>query len=148
MRTILLIAIIGLLAASCSRPDQEPDFRGIRHINVHKVKGTKAELTAEAHFYNPNDVRLKLKNIDVDIMLEGKTIGSIDQDLNMKIEKTSEFVVPLEATFNIGEIGLLNGIISILGGKKVNVTYEGTITASVHGYRTKVPVYYEDEVRL
>lgn len=148
MRTFSLIALLLVTVTACNKPDQEPEFRGIRHINVQKIKGTKAELTAEAHFYNPNDVRLKLKNIDVDIMLEGKTIGSIDQDLNMKIDKMSEFVVPLEASFNIGEIGLLNGIISILGGKKVKVTYEGTVTASVHGYRTKVPVYYEDEVRL
>ncbi len=144
---ILLFAVL-LIAAGCARPEEEPQFLRIDNLGVGKISGSEATLTADAVFYNPNNVKMKLKQVAIDIELEGKRIGSINQDLTTKIPAMSEFTVPLNASFDISDIGLLNGILSILGGKKVDVHYKGFIKVFVHGYPVTVPIEYDDEVRL
>lgn len=148
MTKYLMVPLIMVMVGACNRPDQEPQFLRIDNIEVTEVKGSEALLNADAYFYNPNDVNMKLKQVDVDVVVEGKKIGKINHSLKTRIPANSEFKVPLDATFNLGEIGLLNSIISILNGKKVKVHYSGHITVSVYGFSSKVPVEFDDEVRI
>lgn len=133
---------------SCNRPDEEPQFRGIDRIEVTGITGSQAYLNADAFFYNPNDVKMKLKEVEVDVVLEGKKIGTINQSMKTEIPAKAEFKVPLDATFDIGQFGTLTGILSILNGKKVMVRYTGHIKVTVHGFPIKVPVDYEEAVRI
>lgn len=148
LRLFSLVVLITITVSSCKRPDQEPQFLRIDNIEVTEVKGREALLNADAYFYNPNDMSMKLKNVDIDVEVEGKKIGKINHSTKTKVPANAEFKVPLDARFNLGEIGLLNSIISILNGKKVNVHYKGTITVSVHGFSQKVPVEFDDQVRI
>ncbi len=147
MNKITTVVILLLLAA-CTRPEEAPQFRGIENIAISKITGTNAVLKAEAIFFNPNDVKMKLRKVDIDISLEGKKIGVINQEFTTRVPALSEFRVPLNASFDMTEIGLLNGIISILGGKKVAVHYKGFVKVSVHGYPATVPIDFEEEVRM
>ncbi|VXD12160.1 conserved hypothetical protein [Marinoscillum sp. 108] len=147
MKNAIIVATLLFLGA-CTRPENAPQFIGIENIEVSKIMGTNAVLKAEAIFYNPNDVKMKLRKVNIDIELEGKKIGVINQEFTTKVPALSEFRVPLNASFDITEIGLLNGIISILGGKKVVVHYKGFVKVSVHGYPATVPIDFEEEVRM
>lgn len=148
MARISYVLLIIIFISSCKRPEQEPQFLRIDNIKVTEVKGNEALLNADAYFYNPNDVNMKLKKVDVDVIIENRKIGTINHSLKTKIPAKSEFKIPLDATFNLGDIGLLNSIISILGGKKVKVHYSGYITVSMYGFSSKIPVKYDDEVRI
>ena len=147
VRTIMII-IASILAYSCTTPSDAPVFKQVTNIEVTKVMGKTAYLNADAFFYNPNNVSMTLKKIDVDVSVEGKKIGKINQSLKTKIPASAEFKVPLDATFDMGEMGFLNSIISILGGKKVDVHYSGYIKLTYHGFPIRVPVEYDDEVRI
>lgn len=148
MRTLITTLFILIVLAGCTRPDKAPVFRRMGNIEVTKVTGKEAYLNANAYFYNPNDVKMKLKKVEVDVAVEGEKIGTINHSLSTKIPALSEFKVPLDATFNMKQVGLLKSVLSILGGKKLNVRYTGFIRVSVHGIPVKVPIDYEDEVRL
>ncbi|UII28347.1 LEA type 2 family protein [Fulvivirga maritima] len=148
MTRITLIALFSLIIMSCSGPSEPPEFKQITNIEVTKVMGKTAYLNADAYFYNPNKVRMTLKKINVDVMVEGKKIGEINQSLKTKIPAMSDFKIPLDATFDMGEVGFLNSIISILGGKKVKVHYTGHIKLTYHGLPIRVPIDYDDEVRI
>lgn len=137
-----------LFATACTRPTEAPVFRGVGDVEVTKVTGTEAYLNANAFFYNPNDVKMKLKKVEVDVEVEGNKIGTINHSMSTKIPAKAAFKVPLDATFNMKQVGFLQSIISILGGKKLKVRYKGFIRVTVHGLPIKVPVDYEDEVRL
>ena len=143
---VLTIVAIGM--QGCTRPEEAPEFLGVRNIKVNKVEKSTAHLNAEAYFHNPNDVRMTLRKINVDVTLEGEKIGSIDQSIRIKIPAESDFKVPLDATFNIGDVGVLNSLLGMLGGKKMKVHYEGHVKVTMHGIPMRVPVDYEDEIRL
>lgn len=146
---MFLALMVGiLLLTGCKRPEEEPVFLGVRNIKVSKVQNTTAFLNAEAHFHNPNDVKMVLRKINVDVEIEGKKVGTIDQSTKIRIPAISDFIVPLDATFNIGEVGVLNSLMGMLGGKKMKVQYNGHIKVTMHGIPMRIPVDYEDEIKI
>jgi LEA14-like dessication related protein len=137
-----------ILLAGCSRPEEDPVFLGVRNIKVSKVQNTTAFLNAEAHFHNPNDMKMVLRKIDVDVEMEGEKIGSINQTTKIRIPAVSDFKIPLDATVNLGNAGVLNNLMGMLGGKKMKVRYNGHIRVTMHGIPMRIPVDYEDEIRI
>ncbi|ELR71044.1 hypothetical protein C900_03174 [Fulvivirga imtechensis AK7] len=150
MRSKCLISIIAIVIVltGCTRPEEAPVLKRVTNVEVTKVTGKEALLNADAIFFNPNRVSMKLRKVEVDVELEGKKIGQIEHSMKTKIPANAEFTVPLDATFNMKEVGLLKSVLSMLGGKKMKVHYRGFIKVTVHGLPIKVPVDYEDEVRL
>ncbi|UII34057.1 LEA type 2 family protein [Fulvivirga ulvae] len=145
---LVVLLSVFLLAYGCKHPEDAPVFRRVGNIEVTKVTGSEAYLNANAYFYNPNDVKMRLKKVEVDVEVEGNKIGTINHSVKTLIPANSEFKVPLDATFDMKQMGFLKSVISILGGKKVKVHYKGFIRVSFHGFPIKVPVDYEDEVRI
>ncbi len=105
-------------------------------------------LKANAIFYNPNSVRGKLKKINVEIFVDGKKAASVDQSLKTSIPAGAEFTVPLEVKLAIKELGLLDTILGMVGGKTFKIHYKGSLKLSYHGLPINVPVDYKDEVRI
>jgi LEA14-like dessication related protein len=105
-------------------------------------------LKAEAVFYNPNNTGGKLKGIAVDIFVNGKKAGSIDKDYKIKIPARSEFSVPLEVKLNMKELGTMETLLSVLGGRKFDIRYQGNLKLSYRGVPIKVPVDYKSQIKV
>ena len=148
MRKTIWFLVVLIAIGSCKNASQSPEFRKVDNVRVAKVDGKEALLNGDAFFYNPNKASLFLKRVDIDVFLEDKRIGAINQALKMKVKGESEFKIPVDATFNVSDIGLLNGLMSLLGGKKMQVRYVGKVKLRVYGVPVAVPVDYEDEIRL
>lgn len=144
-----IIYLVGMLAfVGCKGPDESPELRYIENLNLTDVKGKTAYLSGDAVFYNPNDVKMTLRGVDVVIWIEGKKIGKILQDNKIKIPPSDEFRVALDAEVEIEDLGIVSTILNVLGGKKFEVKYVGHIKATMKGLPVKVPVDYTGEVRL
>jgi len=143
----LFWAMIVLLAFSCV-PKEQVVFKGVKNIAVKEGSGTDAVITADAYFFNPNDVKMKLKEINVDVMINGKPSAHVKQHIKLAIPANGDFQVPLTANLSLKELGLLDTILNLLGGKKYEVEYLGFIRIAVHGVTIKVPVKYKEEIRL
>lgn len=139
-------SVLLLLAVSCKRPSEDIVLRRITDVVVDA--SSDPMLKANALFYNPNDVRGRLKKIKVDIYINGKKAGEVDQDLKTKIPAKDEFTVPIEVKLSIRELGFLNTVLGVIGGKKFEVRYKGFLRLSYHGLPVKVPVDYTDDVRI
>ncbi|MDX1629566.1 MAG: LEA type 2 family protein, partial [Fulvivirga sp.] len=129
-RFILLLLCV--LVVCCQQPEEPPVFKGVDNIRVNKVQGTTAFLNADAHFYNPNDVKMKLKRVDVGVHLDGKPVGLIEESIRVNIPAKSDFKIPLDATFDLKDSGLIKNLLSMLGGKSRTVRYKGYIRVAVH----------------
>jgi hypothetical protein len=89
-----------------------------------------------------------LRRINVDIFVNGKKAASVNQDLKTTIPANSEFSVPIEVKLAIKELGFMDTLLGMIGGKKFEVRYEGSLKLSYHGFPINVPVNYKDEVRV
>jgi LEA14-like dessication related protein len=142
----VLIMVLFLVATSCL-PKEDLQFKKVRNI-VLTASGTTPLLQGDLLLFNPNDKRMKLKKLDLVVMLNGKQAGVVDQKLRQEIPANDEFTVPIEVVVSLKEIGLLDAISSILGGKKNIVRIRGKIRGSVNGMTISVPVDYTEEIRI
>lgn len=142
------VAAFLLSAAFSCVPKDEVVFKGINNISVESDLNNLPVLTADALFYNPNSVRMKLKEIYVDVMVDGKPSAQVRQQFKLSIRAKSDFSVPVTAQLSLKELGLLDTIVNLLGGKKYQVRYTGYVRIAVHGITIKVPFTYQEEIRL
>jgi hypothetical protein len=109
---------------------------------------TDPMLKANAIFYNPNSMRGKLKRSRLIFFLMARRAASVDQDLKTVIPANDEFSVPIEVKLAIKELGFMDTLLGMIGGKTFEVRYEGALKLSYHGVPINVPVNYKDEIRI
>ena len=143
---ISLFILLGVAIAGCKRPKEDIVLRQIKDVVVDATSDPM--LKANAIFYNPNSMRGKLKKIKVDIFLNGKKAASVDQELKTTIPANDEFTVPIEVKLAIKELGFMDTLLGMIGGKTFEVRYEGALKLSYHGVPINVPVNYKDEIRV
>ena len=134
-----------LLAGAC-KPKEEIVLRNVRDIVIDA--NTEPTLRAQAILYNPNNIRIKLRSAEIDVYVNGKKSGRIDQELKMMIPAEAEFTVPLEVKLNMKELGLMDTLMGMLGGKKLKVEYKGSIRLTYKGVPIRVPINHQSEVRI
>jgi LEA14-like dessication related protein len=136
-----------LLAFSCV-PKDEVVFKGVKNIAVEANQQGEPVLKADALFFNPNKEKMKLKEIFADVRVNGKPAAQVRQKLKLTIPGQSDFSVPVAAQLSLKELGLLDTIVNLLGGKKYDVEYSGFVRIAVHGITIKVPFTYKEQLRL
>ena len=142
---LLLLALV-LLLAGCQKPEDDIVLRHIRDVVVDA--SSSPMLKANAVFFNPNDMRGRIRKIDVEIFVNGKKAATVDQSLKTSIPAQSEFVVPLEVKLALKELGVMDTIFGMIGGKTFKIRYKGSLKLSYRGLPINVPVDYEDHVKL
>ncbi|MBS1977223.1 MAG: hypothetical protein JST46_07610 [Bacteroidetes bacterium] len=105
-------------------------------------------MKADAVFFNPNSSRMRLKRIQLDVLVDGKKAARIDQQLSSLIKANSDFTVPLKVELNLKELGVLDAILNLLGGKKYVVEFTGSMKMSVNGFPLKVPIQQKEEFKF
>ena len=146
LRAIQFVLLMFLAMSACKGPEEKIVLRQIRDVVVDAT--TEPLLKANAVFYNPNDMRGKLKRINVEIFVDGKKAAFVNQKLKTQIPANGEFIVPLEVKLSIKELGLMDTLLGVIGGKKFEVRYEGSLKLTYRGIPINVPVHYKDEVRV
>jgi LEA14-like dessication related protein len=143
---LALITIVFTLLTACQKPNERIVLREIREVVLDA--DTDPTLRANAIFYNPNDMHGRLKRIDVVIFVNGKRAAHVDQRLKTIIPAKGEFKVPLEVKLSIKELGFMDTLLGVLGGKKFEVRYEGKLKLTYRGVPFSVPVNYKDELSV
>ena len=82
------------------------------------------------------------------IYINEKKVGRVDQEMKIVIPSKGDFTVPLEVNLNMKELGFMDTVFGMLGGKKFDVRYEGYLKVTYHGFPIKVPVKYKDQIRV
>ncbi len=145
-RAIHFVLLMLVVISGCKGPEEKIVLRKIRDVVVDA--STEPILKANAVFYNPNDMRGRLKRINVEIFVDGKKAAFVNQKLKTHIPANGEFIVPLEVKLSIKELGFMDTLLGVIGGKKFEVRYEGSLKLSYRGIPLNVPVHYKDEVRI
>jgi LEA14-like dessication related protein len=128
-------------------PKEELVFKGVSDIVV-DVSNGKPVLKGNGYFYNPNKVKIKLKEINVEVFVDGTKSANVKHDLDVTITGKSDFTVPIVAELVLKQDNFLDAVVGLLGGKKYEVVFKGYIRIKVHGFPIKVPVAQKQELKL
>jgi len=147
MRVEGIILFLALVAGSCG-PKEDVQLRAINIKEVRTGADGNPVMFADVVFFNPNSGRMRVKKIDLDVFVDGKKTARVDQELSLLIKSNSEFTIPLEVQLNFKETGLLDTIISLLGGKQHDIQFEGKMKVSMRGFPVNVPVSYKEVLKF
>lgn len=142
---ILVVGLLALLLQGCG-PKEDIQFKYVKDVIVDA--NTEPLLKGNAVLYNPNKQRMKLRKINVDVYINDKKAARVDQEPSVVIPAVAEFTVPLEVKLNMKELGFMDTLFGMLGGKKMKVRYKGTIGITYKGIPVRVPVDYESTVNF
>ena len=129
-------------------PKEEVVLRSIKNEKLETAEDGNQILKADVIFYNPNNIRMKLKEINVEVFVDGKKSAHAEQKFNSLIKAKSEFTVPLEVKLSLKDLGLLDTILAFLGGKKYEINFKGHLRIKVNGFTFKVPVNHTEEFSM
>ena len=145
MKPYLYLGFIVLLG-SCL-PKEKIEFRKVQNIRfemLSKSPGLKADLV----LFNPNNTSGKLKNIKLDIFVNDKKAGEMNQTFDQKINGKEEFTVPVEVSLALKELGLFDALVNILGAKKQTVRLSGSVKVTVHGVPVSIPIDHKEDMKV
>ena len=149
MKRLYIFLFAFILFQSC-KFEEPVEFRMIDKVEIVSIKDGIATLSAEAVFSNPNEIKGKLKNVDIKVDLDGKNLATITQSKTLVVEPNAEFRIPINIEFAMEEVqqGLLSNLMNILKGNFIKLHFVGDIKVSTFIFSQTVEVDYYEEVKL
>lgn len=143
----LLLSV--LLFMSC-KFEEPVEFQMIDNVEVVSIEDGMVNLSAEAIFFNPNEIKGKLKDVDIRVDLDDKTLATISHNTALPIGPKSQFTIPVNIKFAIEDVqaGFLNNLLNILAGNRIKLHFVGDINVSTFIFSQSVKVDYYEEVKL
>jgi len=138
---------LAFLVWSCV-PKEQVVFSSVNNLTLDVGLGGNPVLKGDAIFFNPNKIKATLKEIKVEVLVDGKKAALVDQQMELLVQGNSDFTVPIEAKLDIKEFGLIDAVIGFFGGKSYQIQMIGYLRVKARGVTIKVPVKYNQEVKL
>ena len=139
----VLLAILFLF--SCSRP-KDLVYQKTQNFGVQTSGLKQTQVTMDVCLYNPNNYRLKLKDANLDVFINGNPVGKMSVKERISIPKLDTFSIPV--TLNVNLQNAFSNALEILFNGEVNLKLTGSLKASRHGVYITIPVDYESKQDL
>lgn len=121
-----------MISTSANAALSAPEYLRTKNWKIEKVNGTTLELTADVVFYNPNKIKAKLKDLDLDIFLNEKFVGKVIQTDIVNIPGKSSFDIPIRFKFDLKESNInISNVLGLLLNNKFIVDIKGFLKAKV-----------------
>jgi hypothetical protein len=148
--SVILIASGLLLFASACSKFQPLEYKGYSGFQISN-ENNSPRISTSVQLYNPNKWGGKLKEMDLDVELGNKNIGSINLDEPVKMPRKGMFSLPfsITTTYNDLTTAATGSILDAISGKPVPYNLEGTVTLQKWLiFKKTFDVEYTDSIRL
>ncbi|MCO5230845.1 MAG: hypothetical protein M9958_06780 [Chitinophagales bacterium] len=149
LRYISVLLVISLLFSSYAEaPSTEPYFVKMKGFKVVTFNAKRIELSSIAVFFNTYNHKAKLKEVNIDVYLENKYLGKVNNLEDVSIPKSSAFDIPLILNLDPPGPAITNSLwqgTKLLTGQKVKIRYEGYIKLKVLAF-VPITVKIKDEM--
>lgn len=144
MRSKLSIVCLIFVLTACL-PKNDIQLRDVKNFSL--AMGASQAISGEAVFFNPNSSRMKLRQVKIDVFLDGEKSAFVDQDTKVVAKPKSDFTIPVTLQLKEG-IRIQDLLLSALRGKKYQVRYLGHLKVSVNGVPMRIPIDHTEELKL
>jgi len=127
-----------------------PVYKRVENFGLQRLDKDGFKVSGDLVLYNPNKVPVKLKDVLMNVELNGKHVVTIGQKVPVPIKAKSEFSIPLNLTIK-PDMTLLEGlqnVINILKTKQMDVTVKGVVVISAFGVKLSIPIEQKEKVDI
>lgn len=126
-----VIPLILLLFSGCNGNKlKDPELQNWDKIELLQFKKENATIASNLHFYNPNPYSIMITMVDLDVLVNGKDVGSYISKGNMEVKAESTIHIPIKFPFNPQEAikDMTIGLLKIKSDHVVDVRMKGSLT--------------------
>jgi LEA14-like dessication related protein len=127
-----------------------PVYKRVDNFWIEKLDRDGFKVNGSMVFYNPNKIPVKLKDMLMNVELNGKHVATAGQKQPVAIRAQSEFSVPLDLIIK-PDMSLTEGIqniFNIIMTREVEVTIRGVIVVSSYGIKVSIPIEQKEKVDI
>jgi len=90
---------------------------------------------------------MKLRQVKIDVYLDGEKSAFVDQDSKVLAKAKSEFTIPVVLNLEEG-VKISDLLLDVLKGKKYQVRYLGYMKVNINGFPVRIPIDHSEELKL
>lgn len=124
----------------CGKPEAF-QYLDISNFKIGALNSKESDISADFVLYNPNDYRIRLKEVRMDISINERHVGHYRLDTLMNIPKKDTFLIPVKMKVDMKTI--LSNSLSMLLSNEVNVKMNGIAKLGKAGLFFRFPFTYE-----
>lgn len=149
MKKLLLILLIIPFLTGCLSY-REVQLVGIRSLKLTHVDTKGITATVGVEMKNPNGYKIKVKDPDVDLSINGIGVGKamLDSTVVLKRNSTEVYRIPLRVNFQIDQAGILPGLATGLLTGSVKLGFRGTVVGKAGLIHKRFPFSDEQVIDL
>lgn len=143
----IVIALLLCFVSSCKLT--APAFKTIDNIRFERINAKGLKLGADAQFHNPNPLKCKLIDVQMNVVLDDKLIGILGQKADVVINKKSDFTIPLGVLIKPEGTILENikTLYKVLTDRPAELYLVGNIRVKLLGIKYTVPIKYRQTLK-
>jgi len=136
------LLFITIVISACGQP-KGIAYLDVENFKIQQIENNKAAISLDIRLYNPNSYKLKLKDADIDVFINGNHIGKVQQAVDKyEVPKEDTCLVPVILDVDMQNI-LGNALQIVLANGIADVKLSGTVKAGRHGIFIPIPINYE-----
>ena len=152
MRKLFLSTIVALFFSllGCHTRFKPLEYRKLDNFKVEIISLKKIVVKTDLVLRNPNSFGVDLMNSDFNIYINDRILGNSKQIEPIRVNRISEFLVPLEVEVETGKVNLsfLKGMWDNMQNGKVKITIVGNCHIRKMAIPFSLPINYSDTVDL
>jgi LEA14-like dessication related protein len=148
IKYFLALLCIVLLAGCMSYSDVE--LIDVQGVQVSRFDAGGLAVTVIVKVHNPNDHPIQVKDPDMDLYLNGVSLGkaTLDSAIILDRNSTRSYSIPIHATFAQGEAGMLPMLLATALSGSAKLAVKGTVVGKSGLWSKRFPFEVEQQVEL
>jgi LEA14-like dessication related protein len=149
VRSFTFLILFLVFLAGCKKPEA-PEFRTISDLEIILTGLDKAQLKGNALFYNPNKSSIKIRDVEIDVLLDETKVAGIDKSYDITAEGMSDFSIPLEILVDLEDLQMntIGAVLDLFTRRERQLRYLGKVKVKAYGVPFSVPVDYSETLQL
>lgn len=140
MKKLLSLVTLILVLTSCGCLDfNAPELRGGEDFSVNRIDGNKIDMNVKANIYNDNCFKVKIKPSDLELFVEGESVGTVRLNKKVKLKKRKETPIDANLTATLNE-GALIKMMGYARAGEVEVRLKGKAKGGVLIFSKKIEI--------
>lgn len=142
---LIIVSLSVFLLLSCHSV-KPLEYRKCVHWKLNKLGFSQSTLDLDLVYFNPNRIGLMLDQVELDVFLNGKSLGNTHQRTQIHIPGKQEFTLPV--SINLDMKNLLGNAISSMMNEKVKLRTVGKVRVGKAGIYQWIPLDITNEMSM
>lgn len=142
---LFLIPLSLIFSCATVKELKSLEYQDVKNFSISKLDLDKPEVGMDVQFFNPNDTKISIKNVSLDLYINNTYIGKAKMDKSFDVPAKDTFLLPVVLAPDFKNV--FPNALQLIFNKEVTVQIKGIVTAG-KGIMLNIPIDYKGKQKL